>query len=121
MESEENKATGDTKWNSHQEPNEGFSAQNIPQDYNPSDEKIENRLRPELETRQDGSHGVVERARFPDDAPQEDTASPELGNDNRVIENQESLENRDRNYDLDPERYPPSHPENKENRGNLDL
>lgn len=91
-------------WN-NQQKNEGFSEENLPSDYNPANEKG---LQPELETDEDGEKRIVERAR--------DTATGPA--DNSAI--RDKFENRDRNYDH-PDRYPPSHPENKRDRGNMKL
>lgn len=91
-------------WN-NQEKNEGFSGENLPDDYNPAREA---KLQPELETDEDGDQKVVSRAR--------NTA---LGSaDNSVIENQ--AQNRDRNYDH-PDRYAKSDPEQPRDRGNMKL
>ena len=91
-------------WN-NQEKNEGFSGENLPDDYNPAKDT---QLQPELETDEDGSKRIVERAR--------DTATGPA--DNRIIESK--AQNRDRNYDH-PDRYPKNHPENKHDRGNMKL
>ncbi|HLA56965.1 MAG TPA: hypothetical protein VK623_12745 [Flavobacterium sp.] len=124
MKTNDNKDLDDKKWNntqrgnSEQELNEGFSGGNIPNDYNPSDETIENRLKNESETDQSGNNTEVMRARYPGN---ESSASANENADNSVIENRQSLQNRDHNYDKDAHRNLPSHRENAENRGNIKL
>ncbi|HEX9980679.1 MAG TPA: hypothetical protein VGB50_08970 [Flavobacterium sp.] len=116
---------GDTKWSGlqqkrhiNEELNEGFCDDNLSADYNPSDAK---ELQQETDVDENGNPIQVDRARFPDETPQLDAPHPATGDDNRIIENRESLQNRDRNYDLDPNRYPPDDPENKRSRGNIDF
>ena len=119
MESDNNDLE-DKKWNSHQDKgnvNEGFSGENIDSDYNPSDESISDRLKAERETDELGNDHTVDRARYPDDS--EFITSGDA--DNSAIRNKESLENRDRNYDTSENRYPPSHPDTRENRGNIEM
>ena len=124
----EEQGLGNSKWNNlqkkthqNEELNEGFSAENIPADYNPSDEPAEDRLRTEYETDQFGNETEVKRARFVDrDSPQGSKIENPPA-DNKIIENPQSVTNRDRNYDTEPNRYPASHPENHENRGNIET
>ena len=118
---------GDSKWNNlqkkphqNEELNEGFSAENIPNDYNPSDENVEDRLRTEYETDQYGNETEVRRARFVDHQSPQGAQFENTEADNEIIENRESLKNRDKNYDSEPNRYPPSHPDNHINRGNIE-
>jgi len=123
----EEKDLGDKKWNNlqdkthlNEELNEGFSSDNIPDNYNPADENIEDRLKDERETDEHGNKIDLSRSRYPDNVAENKEVDSHKA-DNRIIENKESLQNRDRNYDLDPNRYPSSHPENQENRGNIQL
>lgn len=111
-----------TKWNreqhfeQHREFNEGFSNENLPEDYDPS------QMKSETETDEEGNIKAVDRARYTDlenEQTPSDTGKTQIGN--QEIENPESLQNRDRNYDTNPNRYPPSHPDNHTNRGNIDL
>jgi len=126
METNDNKDLGDRKWNNGQqknadkEINEGFSGQNIPNDYNPSDEKVQNRLRDEQETDEDGNDKNVKRARHTDDDESHVASGESRNEDNSEIRNPKAAENRDRNYDS-PDRYPNSHPDNDKNRGNIKL
>lgn len=94
--------------------NEGFSGKNIDKDYNPSSEPLQDRLNAEKEIDNKGDAKVVERARDLDDSLRDK-------NHNAPIEHSKNLENRDKNYDSDPNRYPNSDPDNKKNRGNMEL
>lgn len=103
------KDIGNKKWNGEQgkpkgEINEGFSGKNLPDDYNPSKGK----LKTEIEKDAKGNSDVVKRAR-----PTKDVKTDES------LKNKKNPENRDKNSDIDPNRYPSSHPDNKKNRGNL--
>lgn len=120
----DNKNLGDKKWNSEQNPNldkkdrnEGFSAENIPADYNPAP------LKTEMEINERGEHSTVQRARHEDASVNHDQSPVEKLSEegNSAIENPKSFENKDRNYDTEDNRYPASHPENHRNRGNIDL
>lgn len=122
------KSLGDAKWNNlqkkehlNEELNEGFSNENIPGDYDPSSEKLEQQLRTEYEVDQHGNETEVKRARFVDMDSPEGAKIENTNADNRIIENKESLKNRDQNYDTNPNRYPASHPDNQENRGNIET
>ena len=113
--SENNKDLEDKKWNNEQdksksEPNEGFSGKNLPHDYNPSKEK----LKTEVDKDEDGNADVVKRARDVDNYETETTSDED-------IKDKKNPENRDKNSDSDPNRYPSGHPENKKDRGNIDL
>ena len=125
METEDKSNIGDKKWNNlqtdrldHKEFNEGFSTENISPDFDLAKEATDN-LRTETDIDEHGNPDQVQRARYIDADASEKASKTTLDVDNRVIENPTSLENRDRNYDLDPNRYPPSDPENHINRGNL--
>lgn len=114
--SENNKDLENKKWNSEQDksksqPNEGFSGKNLPDDYNPSKGK----LKTEVEKDQDGNADVVKRARDVDNYDSEETISGE------DLKSKKNPENRDKNSDTDPDRYPSGHPENKKDRGNINL
>ncbi|HEX8562663.1 MAG TPA: hypothetical protein VF676_06765 [Flavobacterium sp.] len=114
------KNLNDTKWNreqhfeQHREFNEGFSNENLPEDYDPS------QMKPETETDEEGNIRQVERARYTDlqnEETPDETGKIETGNE--AIEPHE--QNRDFNYDPDPERHPDKHPEKDKNRGNIDF
>jgi hypothetical protein len=95
--------------------NEVFSGENLPENYNPS------QLKKETETDDEGNKTHVDRARFTDLADESEPPESDKSTDSTDIENRESLQNRDRNYDVSPNRYPPSHPDNHTNRGNIEM
>lgn len=111
------------------ELNEGFSGENLPKNYDPSS----NKLKPEIDKDKDGNAEIVHRARDVDEkqAPPVSISDKTTRDDGTIIdknrgtanekEDNKTAENRDFNSDLDEERYPPSHPENKKNRGNMNL
>lgn len=107
--------------------NEGFSGQNLPNNYDPS-----NKLKTELDKDEEGEIHQVKRARDVNEkkAPPVSADDKTTRDDGTVVnksrgtanedEDIESAENRDFNSDLDENRYPPSHPDNKKHRGNID-
>lgn len=99
------------KINNEQKVNEGFSGQNLPKDYDPAATKLEQ----ELEIDQNGNEKVVLRGRHKEE--------PQANNDTGIDDNQsrKAVENKDRNSDIATNRYPNSHPDNHENRGNIRL
>ena len=112
------------------EKNEGFSGENLPKNYNPSS----NKLKPEVEKDEEGNMEIQQRARDVDEkkAPPVDSQSDDTLTDNgRLInksrgtanekEEMKTAENRDFNNDIEEDRYPPSHPENKRDRGNMET
>ena len=104
--------------NNTNQRNEGFSGGNISTDYNPAP------LKTELDIDSKGSHNQVERARNANANPnnaEPAVEEPKSKDDNKKIEEPKSLENRDRNSDVATNRYPASHPENHENRGDMKL
>jgi len=110
--SDNDKDLGNKKWNGEQdktksEPNEGFSGKNIPEDYN-SKEK----LKSETEKDEEGKTKEVKRARDVENYEPEATTSGEN------LKSKKNPENRDKNSDIDPDRYSSDHPENKNHRGN---
>ena len=110
------------------EKNEGFSGEKLPKNYDPSEDK----LKMELEKNKKGEMKTLERARDVDekqappvslnDKTESDGAvvSKSRGTENEA-EDMETAENRDFNSDIDEDRYPPSDPENKTSRGNIDF
>lgn len=110
--------------------NEGFSGENLPKNYNPAADK----LKPEVEKDKEGNMEVQQRARDVDEkkAPPVDSLSDDTLEDDGTLvsksrgtsndaEDMKTTENRDFNNDIEEDRYPPSHPENKRDRGNLDY
>jgi hypothetical protein len=108
------KNPGNKKWNNEQEVNEGFSGENLPAGYNDGNALMNT----EIETDQFGNESEVKRARFPH---QHDEKFIFDAPDNTAIENQKSLENRDRNSDVATNRYPYSNPDSHKDRGNFDV
>ncbi len=108
--------------------NEGFSGDNLPKNYDPSADK----LKMELEKNKQGDMQTVQRARDVDEkqAPPVSENDKTTRDDGKVVdknrgtanegEDAETAENRDFNSDLDEKRYPASHPDNKEQRGNIE-
>lgn len=107
--------------------NEGFSGENLPKNYDPSKDK----LKTEIEKDKDGDIDTVKRARDVDEkqaspVSESDKTTSEEGviDKNRGTKNEaedmETAENRDFNSDIEEDRYPASHPENKKVRGNSD-
>jgi len=114
----ENKDLGNKKINNEQELNEGFSGENISDDYNPS----KGQLQPETETDEKGNTKTVKRARNPDGNTESKNDTPNNPMDRNSEENaKKTVENKDRNSDITPNRYPNSHPDNHKNRGNMEL
>ena len=108
------------------EKNEGFSGENLPKNYDPSSDK----LKMELEKKQDGDTETVMRARDVDEkgAPPVSQDDETTRADGKMVtksrgtasqaEDMETAENRDFNSDTEEDRYPPSHPDNHIHRGN---
>jgi hypothetical protein len=107
--------------------NEGFSGDNLPKNYDPSKDK----LKTELEQKQDGSTETQQRARDVDEKkapPVNSDASDTANSDGETVsksrgtatekEDIETTENRDFNNDTEKGRYDNSNPDNKVNRGN---
>jgi len=110
----ENKDLGNRKINNEQKINEGFSSKNLPDDYNPADAN----LQPETETDENGNKKTVHRARNPES--ESDGKGTSEGSQT-AIQNEKTVENKDRNSDVASNRYPNSHPDNKKDRGNIKL
>lgn len=106
--------------------NEGFSGENLPKNYDPSQDK----MKQELEKNEEGETETTARARDVDEkkaVPVTESDLAENGNGRTVDKNRgtaneaedmETAENRDFNSDIDEERYPADHPDNKKVRGN---
>lgn len=109
------------------ERNEGFSGENLPKNYDPST----NKLKTEIDKDKAGNPNTVKRARDVDEknAPPVSNSDKTTRDDGKVVsksrgttnekEDIETAENRDFNSDTEKKRYPPSHPENKRDRGNM--
>ncbi len=110
----ENKDLGAKKTNNEQQLNEGFSGKNMPKD-TPD-------LKNEVEKDKDGNTDVVKRARNVDENLENSKeATSDTKTTNNENQNQKTVENKDRNSDIATNRYPNSHPENHEDRGNMKL
>lgn len=113
---------GSKKMNNKQNITEEFSAENLPEDYNPAATK----LKAEVETDTDGNQKIVQRARNVDAIPEQNDGS-NTENPSSSIEivsekqTQRMIENEDHNSDITAHRYPNSHPDNQEDRGNMKL
>lgn len=117
---------GSSKMNNEQktnDKNEGFSGENLPNNYNPSN----NKLNTELEKDTKGNINVEKRARSVDEknaepvTPSEKAVSNgEIVDKNRGTKNEdeamETARNRDFNSDLDEDRFQKGHSENKKDR-----
>lgn len=114
---------GSKKINGVQKNIDESKGKNIPHDHNPDDLK----LNKEVVTDQEGNKQVVERARNENEEIREvpDHNGSDVANENRGVTTEEdvqkTVENKDRNNDITPNRYPNSHPDNHKNRGNMTL
>lgn len=84
-------------------------------------------LKKEVVTDADGNKEVVGRARNENEDVKKvkDSVDPKNVNANRGVSTEEeakkTVENKDRNSDITPNRYPDSNPESHEDRGNMKL
>jgi hypothetical protein len=109
------------------EKNEGFSGENLPNNYNPK----EGKLKAEFEKDEEGNLEIQKRARDTDEkqAPPVSSSGTTTRDDGTEVsksrgtanesEDTETAENRDFNSDTEENRYPASHPDNKKQRGNI--
>lgn len=85
------------------------------------------KLNKELVTDADGDKKIVERARNENEDINQKLrkTNPDNPNANRGVETEEeankTVENKDHNSDITPNRYPNSHPDNHKDRGNMKL
>ncbi|MET0760568.1 MAG: hypothetical protein ABWZ56_09120 [Flavobacterium sp.] len=121
----ENKDLGSKKMNNKQNVNEGFSGENMSEEKNPSAPI----LKTEVEIDVNGNPVVVQRARNIDATTNTPEETDRNWNENESLsrgvtteeEVDKTIENKDRNSDITPNRYPNSNPDNHENRGNIKL
>lgn len=113
-----NEDLGSKKIN-HEELNEGFCSENLPEDYNPGPAK----LKQELETNTDGNKEVVDRARKTGGTMEPSDRNMDMDESSAKNDEitQKMVENKDRNFDIASNRYPNAHPDNHINRGNPGL
>ncbi|TDP00642.1 hypothetical protein EV145_10518 [Flavobacterium sp. 245] len=84
-------------------------------------------LKKEVVADKDGNKEIVERARNENEDIKKvsDKINPNNPNANRGVETDEeakkTVENKDRNSDITPNRYPNSNPESHKDRGNMKL
>lgn len=106
--------------------NEGFSGENLPKSYNPAASK----LKTEQDKDKKGNTETVKRARDVEEKKAASvsqsavtTSNGKTISKNRGTANEtediKTTENRDFNSDINEKRYPPSHPDNKKHRGNI--
>lgn len=113
---------GSKKTNNKQNTNEGFSGENLPEDYNPA----ASILKAEVETDANGDQKIVQRARNVEGTTEQNV---DISNENpsssiEIVsekQTQRMIENEDHNSDITANRYPNSHPDNHEDRGNIKL
>ncbi|GAA6773782.1 hypothetical protein AAGS39_45480 [Flavobacterium sp. CGRL2] len=85
------------------------------------------KLKKEIVTDADGDKKIVDRARNENEDIQLKTpkVSSDNPNSNRGVSSEEeakkTVENKDRNSDITPNRYPNSNPESHKDRGNMKL
>ena len=116
-----NQDLGDKKMNNEQNRNEGFSGQNLPDNYDPAARKLQQ----ELETDKEGNTNTVHRARNTESNVETERTWNENESLSRSVSEAEdvkrNVENKDFNSDTTAKRYDKSHPDSKENRGNIQL
>lgn len=111
------------KRNEAQNNSEESTVNNISDDTALTDLK----LNKEVDIDADGNKTIVERARNGNENTENLSGEIDLDNPNAnrgVTTDKEAMktvENKDRNSDITPNRYPNSHPDNQKNRGNMKL
>jgi hypothetical protein len=114
---------GTKKINGTQKDIDESKGKNVSHDKELKDAK----LNKELVTDTDGDKKIVERARNENENINETLhqVNPDNANANRGVETEDeakkTVENKDRNSDITPNRYPNSHPDNHKDRGNMKL
>lgn len=114
---------GTKKINGTQKDIDESKGKNVSHDKELKDAK----LNKELVTDTDGDKKIVERARNENENINETLhqVNPDNANANRGVETEDeakkTVENKDRNADITPNRYPNSHPDNHKDRGNMKL
>lgn len=119
----ENNNLGTKKINGVQKNIDESKGKNVSHDT----ETPESKLKKETVTDQDGNKETVERARNENEKIKEkpDTVDKNNPNANRGVSSEEeakkTVENKDHNSDVTPNRYPNSNPDNHKDRGNMKL
>jgi len=119
----ENNNLGSKKINGAQKNIDDSKGKNVSHDT----ELHESELKKEIVADAEGNKEIVDRARNVNenikDVP--DKTDPDNPNANRGVSSEEeakkTVENKDRNSDITPNRYPNSNPESHEDRGNMKL
>ena len=113
------KDLGDKKMNGKQTVNEGFSGENMGNNFSNQASK----LRTELETDEAGNKKIVDRARDVEGTvtDEQERTLNEIKSLNRGVDTEKevmkTIENIDHNSDITAHRYPNSHPENHKDTG----
>jgi hypothetical protein len=119
----ENNNLGSKKINGAQKNIDDSKGKNVSHDT----ELHESELKKEVVADTDGNKEIVDRARNVNENIKEvpDKTDPNNPNANRGVSSEEeakkTVENKDRNSDVTPNRYPNSNPESHEDRGNMKL
>nr|WP_199000075.1 hypothetical protein [Flavobacterium sp. ASV13] len=114
---------GSKKINGVQKNRDESKGKNISHD----EKAVDPNLKKEVVTDSDGNKKIVERARNENEDIKKvkDKVDPKNVNANRGVATEEeakkTVENKDRNSDITPNRYPNSNPESRKDRGNMKL
>jgi hypothetical protein len=113
---------GSKKMNNKQDTSKEFSDEKLTKETISDTPK----LKKEVETDSDGNKKIIQRARNIDtiDKKKDDGDSGNLSSDLESVSEEQTkkmIENKDRNSDITPHRYPNSNPDNKVDRGNIKL
>lgn len=113
----ENSDLGSKKMNNEQQVNEGFSGENISDNW---DNTTPN-LKKEIEIDAEGNRIEVERARYVDKGVENSKPASEVDQPTKSIhQTPKKVEHKDLNFNPNPQQYPDKNKENQENRGNID-
>lgn len=119
----ENNNLGSKKINGAQKNKDESKGKNVSHDT----EAHESELKKEIVADTEGNKEIVDRARNVNEKIEETSKqiNPDNPNANRGVSTEEeakkTVENKDRNSDVTPNRYPNSNPESHEDRGNMKL
>jgi hypothetical protein len=119
----ENNNLGSKKINGTQKNIDESKGKNIPHDTETHNSEINK----EVVADKSGNKEIVDRARNENEVIKETSKeiNPDNPNANRGVSSEEeakkTVENKDRNSDITPNRYPNSDPESHEDRGNMKL
>lgn len=112
---------GSKKINGVQKNSDESKGKNVSHDRKPDETKLQK----EVVTDEDGNKEVVDRARNENEKIKKVSDPVDNENSNRGVATEEeakkTVENKDRNSDITPNRYPNSDPDNHKDRGNMKL